>query len=105
MLSLEGRHPQAARAFVHAAAPGSLTLALQRPLRAGLLQQGQVRRGRGAGIRAGCAEGGLRAECVAMPIYLEDCLTTKDEQIANANAIMQAVSGFREWGLRLRAYV
>lgn len=43
VLSLEGRHPQAARAWVHAVTPDSLTLALQRPLRAGLLQQGQVR--------------------------------------------------------------
>ena len=41
-LSLEGRHPQAARAWVHAVQAGSITLALDRPLRPGLLQQGQV---------------------------------------------------------------
>ena len=43
VLSLEGQQPQAARAWVHALTAGSLTLALQRPLRAGLLQQGQAR--------------------------------------------------------------
>ena len=42
VLSLEGRHPQAARAWVHAVQPASITLALDRPLRAGLLQQGKV---------------------------------------------------------------
>ena len=44
VLSLEGRHPQVARSFVHAALPDSIQLALHRPLRAGLLQQGQVQR-------------------------------------------------------------
>ena len=43
VLSLEGRHPQAARAVVHATQPDSITLALHRPLRAGLVQQGEVR--------------------------------------------------------------
>ena len=42
-LSLEGRHPQAARAWVHGVQAGSITLALDRALRPGLLQQGQVR--------------------------------------------------------------
>ena len=41
-LSLEGRHPQAARAWVHGVRAGSITLALDRPLRPGLVQQGQV---------------------------------------------------------------
>ncbi len=42
VLSLDGRHPQAARAWVHAVQPASITLALDRPMRLGLLQQGQV---------------------------------------------------------------
>ena len=41
-LSLEGRHPQAARAWVHGVQASSITLALDRPLRPGLVQQGQV---------------------------------------------------------------
>jgi len=45
-LSLEGRHPQAARAWVHGVEAGSITLALDRPLRPGLVQQGQVRFGK-----------------------------------------------------------
>ena len=42
VLSLDGRHPQAARAWVHAVQKASITLALDRPLRPGLLQQGRV---------------------------------------------------------------
>jgi len=41
-LSLDGRHPQAARAWVHGVQASSITLALDRPLRPGLVQQGQV---------------------------------------------------------------
>ena len=41
-LSLEGCQPQAARAWVHGVQAGSITLALDRPLRPGLVQQGQV---------------------------------------------------------------